>query len=209
MSWLRNLQGQLSELANEVLSEATDEVADPESELQVANKKRSEAERLLVIEQSKVTKLEEKVQELEHIVSAHQSEMDMITERHRTMILTRDEEIKKLRNELERSQLGEWPSSDFDSSTMEQTIQDLQREVSDDELEQRLEEERRRKEEEIASLMELHSRNMSEMREMYEERITALEGVASSSTSNTDVLDAVLLEKEELLDTKRKLEEIV
>lgn len=35
MSWLRNLQGQLTELANEVLSEATEEVADPESELQV------------------------------------------------------------------------------------------------------------------------------------------------------------------------------
>lgn len=36
MSWLRNLQGQLSELASEVLSEATDEVADPESELQAS-----------------------------------------------------------------------------------------------------------------------------------------------------------------------------
>ncbi|KAK6058548.1 hypothetical protein COOONC_03877 [Cooperia oncophora] len=223
MSWFRNLQGQLSELANEVLSEATDEVADPETELQVANKKRSEAERLLVIEQSKVSKLDEKVQELEHALSAHQSELDMINERHRTMILTRDEEIKKLRNELERAQLTEWQSTDVDSGTVEQTILDLQREVSHwkslvevehkevskDELNQRLEEERRRKEEEIASLMELHSRNMNEMREMYEERITALEGVASSSTSNTDVLDAVLLEKEELLDTKRKLEEMV
>ncbi|PIO73263.1 hypothetical protein TELCIR_04777 [Teladorsagia circumcincta] len=225
MSWFRNLQGQLSELANEVLSEATDEVADPETELQVpvANKKRNEAERLLVIEQSKVSKLEEKVLEQEQILSAHQNEMDMINERHRTMILTRDEEIKKLKSELERSQLSEWQSTDVDTGTLEQTILDLQREVSHwkslvemerkeiskDELEQRLEEERRRKEEEIASLMELHTRSMSEMREMYEERITALEGVASSSTSNTDVLDAVLLEKEELLDTKRKLEEMV
>jgi hypothetical protein len=33
--WLRNLQGQLTELASEVLTEATEEVADPESELQV------------------------------------------------------------------------------------------------------------------------------------------------------------------------------
>ncbi|VDP35121.1 unnamed protein product [Heligmosomoides polygyrus] len=123
MSWLRNLQGQLSEFANEVLSEATDEVADPESELQVslccslrvfvlqrssiilqiivviikvANKKRSEAERLLVIEQSKVSRLEEKVLEQEHLLSALQGEIDLITERHRTMVLTRDEEIKKL-----------------------------------------------------------------------------------------------------------------
>ncbi|VDO42273.1 unnamed protein product [Haemonchus placei] len=223
MSWFRNLQGQLSELANEVLSEATDEVADPETELQVANKKRNEAERQLVIEQSKVSKLEEKVLEQEHMLSAHQSELEMLTERHRTMILSRDEEIKKLKNELERLQLGEWQSTDVDTGTMEQNILDLQREVSHwkslvemghdkdsaGELEQRLEEERRRKEEEITSLMELHSRNLNEMREMYEERISALEGVASSSTSNTDVLDAVLLEKEELLDTKRKLEELV
>lgn len=35
-SWLRNLQGQLTELASEVLSEATEEVDDPESELQVS-----------------------------------------------------------------------------------------------------------------------------------------------------------------------------
>lgn len=34
-SWLRNIQGQLSELASEVLNEATEEVNDPESELQV------------------------------------------------------------------------------------------------------------------------------------------------------------------------------
>lgn len=35
-AWLRNLQGQLSELASEVLSEATEEVEDPGSELQVS-----------------------------------------------------------------------------------------------------------------------------------------------------------------------------
>lgn len=34
-SWLRNIQGQLTELATEVLQEATEEVEDPETELQV------------------------------------------------------------------------------------------------------------------------------------------------------------------------------
>lgn len=34
-SWLRNIQGQLSEFASEVLNEATEEVNDPETELQV------------------------------------------------------------------------------------------------------------------------------------------------------------------------------
>ncbi|CAJ0598854.1 unnamed protein product [Cylicocyclus nassatus] len=53
-------------------------------------------------------------------------------------------------------------------------------------MQERLESERRRKEEEIASL-----------------------GKASSSTSNTSLLDAVLLEKEELLETKRRLVEMV
>ncbi|WKY01037.1 hypothetical protein Q1695_015214 [Nippostrongylus brasiliensis] len=223
MSWLRSLQGQLSDLANEVLSEATDEVADPESELQVANKKRAEAERLLVIEQSKVTKLEERILEQDNSLSALQAELDMVSERYRTMILTRDEENKKLKAELERSHIGGWSTEDVDSGTLEQTVLDLQREVSHwkslvevdhekdskKEWEDRLEAERRRKEEEIASLVELHTRNMNEMRDMYEERIAALEGVASSSTSNTDLLDAVLLEKEELLEAKRKLEEMV
>ncbi|EYC30455.1 hypothetical protein Y032_0005g2656 [Ancylostoma ceylanicum] len=223
MSWLRNLQGQLSELASEVLSEATDEVADPESELQVAKKKLAEAERLLIIEQSKVTALEEKVNEQEQQLSAYQVDIDMVTEQHKTMILARDEEIKKLKTEVERSQLGGWRSSDVDTGSLEQTVMDLQHEVSHwkslveadskkiscAELEKRLEEERLKKEEEIASLVELHTRNMNEMKEMYEERICALEGVASSSTSNTDLLDAVLLEKEELLETKRKLEEMV
>ncbi|KIH69333.1 hypothetical protein ANCDUO_00319 [Ancylostoma duodenale] len=223
MSWLRNLQGQLSELASEVLSEATDEVADPESELQVAKKKLAEAERLLIIEQSKVTTLEEKVNEQEQQLSAYQVDIDMVAEQHKTMILARDEEIKKLKTELERSQLGGWRSSDVDTGTLEQTVVELQHEVSHwkslveadskkisyAELEKRLEEERVKKEEEIASLVELHTRNMNEMKEMYEERICALEGVASSSTSNTDLLDAVLLEKEELLETKRKLEEMV
>ncbi|KAJ1349444.1 hypothetical protein KIN20_005017 [Parelaphostrongylus tenuis] len=223
MSWFRSLQGQLTELANEVLNEATDEVADPESELQVVNKKLSETERLLIAEQSKVKQLEERLHEQEQLLSASHAEMDMIAERHRTMILTRDDEIKKLKTELERLQLNTWHGSDVDSGTVEQTIMDLQREVSHwkslveseskkastKKLEECLEEERRKREAEIASLVESHSRSMNEMKEMYEERIIALEGVASSSTSNTDLLDAVLLEKEELLETKRKLEGMV
>ncbi|KAK6743175.1 hypothetical protein RB195_010440 [Necator americanus] len=223
MSWLRNLQGQLSELASEVLSEATDEVPDPESELQVAKKKLAEAERNLLVEQSKVGKLEEKVVEQEQHLSAYQVEIDMVTEQYKTMLLSRDDEIKKLKTELERKQLSAWSSTDVDTGSLEQTVADLQKEVahwksvvetgsrkvSFAEMEERLEEERRRKEQEIASLVEMHTRNMNEMKEMYEERICALEGVASSSTSNTDLLDAVLLEKEELLETKRKLEEMV
>ncbi|VDM60963.1 unnamed protein product [Angiostrongylus costaricensis] len=209
MSWFRNLQGQLSELANEVLNEATDDVVDAESELQVANRKLSETERLLIAERSKVKKLEERLHEQEQLLSASHAEMDVVAERHRTMILTRDDEIKKLKTELERLQLNPWSESDGDSGTMEQTIMDLQREASTKKLEERLEEERRQKEAEIASLVESHSRSMNEMKEMYEERIFALEGVASSSTSNTDLLDAVLLEKEELLETKRKLEGLV
>lgn len=35
-NWLRNVQNQLQELASEVLNEATQEVEDPESELQVS-----------------------------------------------------------------------------------------------------------------------------------------------------------------------------
>ncbi|KJH52547.1 hypothetical protein DICVIV_01257 [Dictyocaulus viviparus] len=124
------MQGQLSEFANEVLNEARDEVPDPESELQVANTKLSEAERQLVAEKSKVSELEEKLHEQEQLLSAAHAEMDMIADRHKTMISARDDELKKLKTELERLQLTAWHSSDVDIKHLEQTILDLQREVA-------------------------------------------------------------------------------
>lgn len=89
---------------------------------------------------------------------------------------------------------------------------------------EKFEEFRRKKEKEIAALIQQHEQNINEMKEAYEERINSMQvdcdikeffltlkiqGAASSSTSNADLLDAVLLEKEELLEAKRKLEEMV
>lgn len=88
---------------------------------------------------------------------------------------------------------------------------------------EKFEEFRRKKEKEIAALIQQHEQNINEMKEAYEEKINSMQvdltsknfltwkiqGAASSSTSNADLLDAVLLEKEELLEAKRKLEEMV
>uniref|UniRef100_A0A1I7XJU4 GRIP domain-containing protein n=1 Tax=Heterorhabditis bacteriophora TaxID=37862 RepID=A0A1I7XJU4_HETBA len=174
MSWLRSLQGQLSELASEVLNEATEEVADPESELQVANKKCAEAERQLVLEQSKVSTLENKNHELNQQLYAAHVEMDAIGTKYGTMVQTRDDEIKKLNIELEHLRSSCWDEHDGTSKSMWQEISDLQKEVS-------------------------HWKGIVNESQM---------GAASSSASNVDLLDAVLLEKEELIETKRKLEEL-
>ncbi|CAD6199916.1 unnamed protein product [Caenorhabditis auriculariae] len=229
MSWLRNIQGQLTELANEVLSEATEEVADPESELQVSKKKCAEAEKELAIEKSRATSLESQVKELEQQVYGANVEMDAISSKYGMMVQARDEEIKKMKIQLEQLNEAGWGNTadedDFDMKS--QQISDLQREVAHwkslaagsdgnadtvprSEMERRLEELRQKKENELTAILEQHAETMNELRESYEERIQSLQQYpASSSTSNTDMLDAVLLEKEELLEEKRKLEEMV
>lgn len=119
MAWLRNLQGQLSDLANEVLNEATEEVADPESELQacvfhqilffsftvksifivlqVTKKKYAEAEQQLLQEHAKVSSLESRLKELEQQLFDTHVEMDAIGTKYGTMVQNRDDEIKRIK----------------------------------------------------------------------------------------------------------------
>uniref|UniRef100_A0A915B351 GRIP domain-containing protein n=1 Tax=Parascaris univalens TaxID=6257 RepID=A0A915B351_PARUN len=101
-SWLRNLQGQLTELASEVLSEATEEVDDPESELQVAKKKCAEAERQLAIERTNAETLLKKVADLEEQLDAKNLELDSLNAKYAVIIESRDSQIRSLQVELER-----------------------------------------------------------------------------------------------------------
>ncbi|KAH7697087.1 viral A-type inclusion protein repeat containing protein [Aphelenchoides avenae] len=113
-NWLRNVQSQLQELASEVLNEATQEVEDPESELQVERKKCAEAERASLQTQAKCEELQRRVTELEDQLYSTNVENDAIKEKFEGMIRARDEQIKQYRTELER--LQQWGDDDSEAS---------------------------------------------------------------------------------------------
>ncbi|VDM94686.1 unnamed protein product, partial [Onchocerca ochengi] len=102
-SWLRNIQGQLSEFASEVLNEATEEVNDPESELQVTRKKLLETEKELSTEKENVQKLKKKIDSLEEELYAKNLELDAINKKYTDVIVSRDTQIRELQAELERT----------------------------------------------------------------------------------------------------------
>ncbi|CAI2349323.1 unnamed protein product [Caenorhabditis sp. 36 PRJEB53466] len=224
-SWLRNIQGQITDVVSEVLNEASDvlaeareEVADPDTELIVVRKKCAEAEKQLAIEASRVESLEGEKKGLEQQLYDAHVEMDTIGQKLNGMVRQRDEEIKKLKNQLEQIHESGWNDAGDEGTEHAEQISELKSQVahwkelhensassegsvSKTELERRLEEAQQRKEHEIQALIESHAESMVELREMYEEKMAALAVIpynASSSTSNADALDAVLLERDEL-----------
>lgn len=220
MSWFKNLQDQITDLANEVLTEATEETEDPETELNVAKKKCAEAEKNLAIETSKSEGFERKIKELEQqLVEAH-VEMDTIASKNLQIVADRENEIKKLKALVERLNDSQWNASD---DTLQQQLSDAQKEaqhwkrlvesgenIALAEHERILDEIKIKREQELAAIMEQNNEALNELRDMYEEKLQALQLCAtSSSTSNADMLDAVMLEKEELLEEKKKLEEMI
>ncbi|PIC41461.1 hypothetical protein B9Z55_008867 [Caenorhabditis nigoni] len=114
--WLRNIQGQLSDLANEVLNEASEvlteareEVPDPDGEIIVAKKKCAEAEKQLAIETAKVESLSNEKEHLEQQLYDAHVEMDAIGSKLNGMVKQRDEEIKKLKvSNLARKMAKKW-----------------------------------------------------------------------------------------------------
>ncbi|VDM40558.1 unnamed protein product [Toxocara canis] len=102
-AWLRNLQGQLTELASEVLTEATEEVDGTESELQVIKKKYADAERQLTNERANSEALLKKVADLEEQLYAKNVEIDSLNSKYSLIIECRDSQIRSLQVELERA----------------------------------------------------------------------------------------------------------
>uniref|UniRef100_A0A0N5AYN0 GRIP domain-containing protein n=1 Tax=Syphacia muris TaxID=451379 RepID=A0A0N5AYN0_9BILA len=94
--WFKNLQGQLTELASEVLSEATEEIEDPESELQVLKKKLEEAEQQLLTERSNSELLQNKLTNTEEELYSKKIEFDTMTKKYMGMVESRDREIRSL-----------------------------------------------------------------------------------------------------------------
>uniref|UniRef100_A0A1I7Y3X8 GOLGA2L5 domain-containing protein n=1 Tax=Steinernema glaseri TaxID=37863 RepID=A0A1I7Y3X8_9BILA len=215
-NWLRNIQGQLSEFATEVLNEAQNEVPDPESELQVEKKKSVEFERLLHAEKTRTEELTAQNKNLEEQLYSTNMEMDAISIRFQNMVESRDQQIKTLKSEVEqlRHQCEEGGSSDAPADFQNQ-MKKLKAEVnhwkrivkeSDTggyqlkvrELEQKLEEQRNKQQDEISALMELHQQNLAEEREHYEAKL--------AETQEPDSYDAQL--KERVEELKQTIEDI-
>lgn len=202
--WLRNLQGQLTELASEVLSEATEEVQDPESELQVEKKKCSELERRLVAEQANTELLERKLTDLGDQLYEKNLEIETITAKYSSMIDSRDNQIRNLQVELERARHassglfdedddeGLLPKGGTKSARMKEEIEHLKKEVqhwkrivNDSskkdqsqrilELERKLSDQRNKGKEEMAALIQVHNENICRLRAEYEQKINKLE----------------------------------
>lgn len=205
MSWLRNLQGQLTELANEVLSEATEEIADPESELQVAAKACTEAERQLASEKSKVELLEKKCSALEQNILDMRTEMDIGRGRLEAMVESRDQELKRLRIELEQSRQSDWGNNwdtvSGDDATKEKAVNVLNN------VEKQVEAIRMQKDEEIAILMDQHNQMINDLRESYEDRIRSLECSFAPSTSHSGI-SVIDHEQHDLQAAKEQLENL-
>ncbi|CAB3401904.1 unnamed protein product [Caenorhabditis bovis] len=222
--WLRNLQGQITDLANEVLNEASEvineareEVSDPDTELQVAKKNCAEAEKKLAIENAKVKSLEDENKTLQQQLYDAHVEIDAVSAKFTNMVKQRDDEIKKLKVQIEQINDSGWNQGGDEATS--QVIEDLKKElahwkslveeahkenyVPQSQVERQIEELCAKKEHEVQCLVEAHNEALTELREMYEEKLQALQLCnASSSTSNADTLDAVMLEKDEFTRSK-------
>lgn len=118
--WLRNIQGQLTDLANEVLNEAndvlaeaTEEVQDPDGEIIVAKKKAAEAEKQLAIETSRVELLGNEKSHLEQQLYDAHVEMDAIGAKFNGMVKQRDDEIKKLKVHLKKWKISRFFAQNY------------------------------------------------------------------------------------------------
>ncbi|KAF8359360.1 sql-1 [Pristionchus pacificus] len=213
---LKNLQGHITEFASEVLNEATEEVADPESELQVIKRRCTELEEKLKEAEAKRESAENQKGEFEEKLLSTHYEMDAIGSRYGNLIAVRDEEIKKLKVELEQIRSCVHEEDVMDEDMKEERIEDLKKEVAHwkslvvqggpDANGEKI---RRQKDQEIAALIQMHEDKLQEQRDHYEEKLamhTQQSAAASSSESSEAMLDAVLLEKEELMEEKRRLE---
>uniref|UniRef100_A0A915PRB0 GRIP domain-containing protein n=1 Tax=Setaria digitata TaxID=48799 RepID=A0A915PRB0_9BILA len=227
-SWLRNIQGQLSELASEVLNEATEEVNDPESELQVAKKKLLEAEKELNAERDIVQRLKKKVENLEEELYAKNLELDTVNAKYIGVIESRDTQIRALQEELERKRHsthlesvsdedddGVFPGNSARIARMRDEIDQLRKEAahwkrlvneqsekSDTlrivELERLLAEQKSKFENEVATLIHAHNETIAELKSLNVEDRNVNEKPESPSCYNEKFISEIEAYKEQI-----------
>ncbi|KAI1729985.1 thyroid receptor-interacting protein 11 [Ditylenchus destructor] len=224
MNFLRNIQAQVNELATEVLQQATEEVEDPESELQVERKKCAEAERQLMIEKSKAEDLLKKVNELEEHLYSASLENDATREKFEHIIYDRDLQIKNLATEIEHSRFEKddsmvrpptfqsvdltsnekFAARDFGSSSKNDSIKTSNTAKEIAHL-------REKHEQEIQALMSVNAENVKHLREEYESRIHELQSWGADITQPvgeiTDVSGKLNIEHEKLQDLLEEMKQ--
>ncbi|VDN03489.1 unnamed protein product [Thelazia callipaeda] len=236
-SWLRNIQGHLSEFASEVLSEAIEEVNDPESELQVAKKKISEMEKELTAQQGIVQQLEKKINNFEDDLYAKNLEVDTLNARYSSAIESRDSQIRSLQAELEQMHHASpeaYSDADDDGlflasgarlARMKDEIEQLRKEVAHwkrfvneqpkesdakkiSELERILVEQKTKYEDEVAALVAAHKATVDELKFNQEEcQVNGLTEEYDSEIAALKEEIRSLSEERNLLLTKIKLEQ--
>nr|CAD2209296.1 unnamed protein product [Meloidogyne enterolobii] len=172
-NWLQNIKGQITELATEVLNDATEEgQVSTTSELQIEKKKSTECERLYLVEKSKCEALEKKLVEMEEQLYSVNIENDAVKEKFMAIVADRDEMIKKLEREMERlkfhqeNQEGTFQNIELDSDSTSREEGELSSQIS------RLKE---KHENEISAILSVHNSNVKQLKEDYEKRIEQLE----------------------------------
>uniref|UniRef100_A0A915P438 Uncharacterized protein n=1 Tax=Meloidogyne floridensis TaxID=298350 RepID=A0A915P438_9BILA len=172
-NWLQNIKGQITELATEVLNDATEEgQVSTTSELQIEKKKSTECERLYLVEKSKCEALEKKLVEMEEQLYSVNIENDAVKEKFMAIVSDRDEMIKKLEREMERlkfhqeNQEGTFHNIELDSDSTSREEGELSSQIS------KLKE---KHENEISAILSVHNSNVKQLKEDYEKRIEQLE----------------------------------
>ncbi|KAM3722681.1 Thyroid receptor-interacting protein [Dirofilaria immitis] len=219
-SWLRNIQGQLSEFASEVLNEATEEVNDPESELQVTRKKLLEAEKELSTEKENVQRLKRRIDILEEELYAKNLELDAVNEKYTDVVVNRDIQIRELQAELERThhtvhqeslsdgeEDGFFPANSARIARMKDEIDQLRKEAAHwkrivneqseksdglkiSELEQILAEQKMKFENEVAALIIAHNEKIAELKNLNQESRNANERAENPEFCNEQHVSA-------------------
>uniref|UniRef100_A0A915NR28 Golgin-84 n=1 Tax=Meloidogyne floridensis TaxID=298350 RepID=A0A915NR28_9BILA len=180
-NWLQNIKGQITELATEVLNDATEEgQVSTTSELQIEKKKSTECERLYLVEKSKCEALEKKLVEMEEQLYSVNIENDAVKEKFMAIVADRDEMIKKLEREMERlkfhqeNQEGTFHNIELDTDSTSREEGELSSQIS------KLKE---KHENEISAILSVHNSNVKQLKEDYEKRIEQLETWNTSNLS--------------------------
>nr|CAD2145640.1 unnamed protein product [Meloidogyne enterolobii] len=173
-NWLQNIKGQITELATEVLNDATEEgQVSTTSELQIEKKKSTECERLYLVEKSKCEALEKKLVEMEEQLYSVNIENDAVKEKFMAIVADRDEMIKKLEREMERlkfhqeNQEGTFHNIELDSDSTSKEEGEL--------LSSQISKLKEKHENEISAILSVHNSNVKQLKEDYEKRIEQLE----------------------------------
>uniref|UniRef100_A0A0N4ZG33 GRIP domain-containing protein n=1 Tax=Parastrongyloides trichosuri TaxID=131310 RepID=A0A0N4ZG33_PARTI len=101
-SWLKNIQGQIQDFAQDVLNEAVEDNVDADAEVAVLKQKLADAEIKLSSEQVKIAQLEARLIGLSDQANASEDSSENIKAKYKSILSLKEKEIVNLRNENDR-----------------------------------------------------------------------------------------------------------